>query len=205
MSKINLPLGIDNFEKLRTSGCYYIDKTGFIKELLDETFEVNLITRPRRFGKTLTMSMLAEFLDIRKESRELFLGLEISEYEEFCKGWMNQWPVLFLTLKDANGKTFEGAFNRRKFVEYFVFNGLFDTISYFDYKEDYYHAFVAGLFTGAGYEVSSNSEQGMLKACEEALLQIERQQYAQNLKNKGYETVLCEEVSDKGAVIVERM
>ena len=55
---IRLPLGIDGFRKLRTSNCYYIDKTGFIEELLEETFSVNLITRPRRFGKTLTMSML---------------------------------------------------------------------------------------------------------------------------------------------------
>lgn len=61
MVKVNLPYGIDNFAKVRTSGCYYIDKTGFIRELLSETFDVNLITRPRRFGKTLTMSMLAEF------------------------------------------------------------------------------------------------------------------------------------------------
>lgn len=79
MGKVNLPYGIDNFAKVRASNCYYIDKTGFIKELLSETFDVNLITRPRRFGKTLTMSMLAEFFDIRKDSREIFEGLEISE------------------------------------------------------------------------------------------------------------------------------
>lgn len=116
MTKIKLPLGIDNFEKLRTSGCYYMDKTGFIRELLDETFEVNLITRPRRFGKTLTMSMLSEFLDIRKDSSRLFEGLEIVEDAEFCEKWMNQWPVLLLTLKDVNGKNFEGAYGILQFV-----------------------------------------------------------------------------------------
>ncbi|EET58533.1 hypothetical protein BRYFOR_09541 [Marvinbryantia formatexigens DSM 14469] len=110
MAKVNLPYGIDNFEKVRESNCYYIDKTGFIRELLSETFDVNLITRPRRFGKTLTMSMLAEFFDIRKNSRKLFEGLEISKYTEFCSEWMNQWPVLFLTLKDVEGDCFEDAY-----------------------------------------------------------------------------------------------
>ncbi len=76
--KLNLPYGIDNFAKLRTNNCYYVDKTGFVKELLSETFDVVLITRPRRFGKTLAMSMLAEFFDIRKDSCRLFEGLEIT-------------------------------------------------------------------------------------------------------------------------------
>lgn len=80
------------------------------KELLSETFDVNLITRPRRFGKTLTMSMLAEFLDIRKDSRELFEGLTVAQDKEFCEKWMNQWPVLFLTLKDVNGAEFDMAY-----------------------------------------------------------------------------------------------
>ncbi len=110
MARVNLPYGIDNFEKVRESDCYYIDKTGFIKELLSETFDVNLITRPRRFGKTLTMSMLAEFFDIGKDSRKLFEGLEIAKDTEFCSEWMNQWPVLFLTLKDVDGDSFEDAY-----------------------------------------------------------------------------------------------
>ncbi len=77
MANLNLPYGIDNFEKIRINHCYYIDKTEFIKELLTETFDVNLITRPRRFGKTLTISMLAEFFDIRKDTRAIFSGLAI--------------------------------------------------------------------------------------------------------------------------------
>ena len=72
MSMVNLPYGMDDFAKVRESDCYYVDKTGFIKELLSETFDVNLITRPRRFGKTLMMSMLAEFFDCRKDSKKLF-------------------------------------------------------------------------------------------------------------------------------------
>lgn len=110
MAKVNLPYGIDNFAKVRESNCYYIDKSGFIKELLSETFDVNLITRPRRFGKTLTMSMLLEFFDIRKDSQKLFDGLKIAKDTEFCEEWMNQWPVLFLTLKDVNGRKFENAY-----------------------------------------------------------------------------------------------
>lgn len=110
MANINLPYGIDNFEMVRTSGCYYVDKTGFIEELLEETFSVNLITRPRRFGKTLTMSMLAGFFDIRKDSSALFEGLEISRNTELCQKWMNQWPVISLTLKDVEGRQFEKAY-----------------------------------------------------------------------------------------------
>ena len=110
MAKVNLPYGIDDFAKVRESNCYYIDKTGFIKELLDRTFDVNLITRPRRFGKTLNMSMLAEFFDIRKDSKKIFEGLKIAKDIEFCAEWMNQWPVLFLTLKDVDGRKFDSAY-----------------------------------------------------------------------------------------------
>lgn len=110
MAKVNLPYGIDNFEQLRERNCYYIDKTNFIKKLLSDTFAVNLITRPRRFGKTLMMSMLSEFFDIRKDSKKLFEGLEITKDKDFCEKWMNKWPVLFLTLKDINGRTFDRAY-----------------------------------------------------------------------------------------------
>ena len=110
MVNIKLPVGIDSFEKLRTNECYYMDKTGFIKELLNDKFEVNLITRPRRFGKTMIMSMLAEFFDIRKDSKTVFEGLEIFMDKELCSKWMNQYPVLFLTLKKVEGLNFEGAY-----------------------------------------------------------------------------------------------
>lgn len=116
MTNINLPYGIDDFELVRTSGCYYIDKTGWMEELLSETFSVNLITRPRRFGKTLTMSMLAEFLDIRKDGKGIFEGLRVSENKAFCEKWMNQWPVLFLTLKDVEGNRFEDAYDMLQYT-----------------------------------------------------------------------------------------
>lgn len=114
MANLNLPYGIDNFEKIRINHCYYIDKTEFIKELLTETFDVNLITRPRRFGKTLTISMLAEFFDIRKDTRAIFSGLAISENPDICNQWQNKWPVLYLTLKDINGRNFQKAYGLLK-------------------------------------------------------------------------------------------
>lgn len=114
MDRLRLSVGIDSFEKLRTSGCYYIDKTKFIEELLQDRFEVNLITRPRRFGKTLAMSMLADFFDIRKDSRDIFKGLEVAENKKLCEKWMNQWPVLSLTLKNVEGLNFINAYGLLK-------------------------------------------------------------------------------------------
>lgn len=114
--EIHLPLGKDSFEKLQKENCYYIDKTGIIEELVSQRFEVSLITRPRRFGKTLMMSMLEDFFDIEKESREDFKGLVISENERLCAEWMNRWPVIFLTLKSVNGNNFEDAFDRLKIL-----------------------------------------------------------------------------------------
>lgn len=105
-----LPIGIEDFTELRTEKYYYVDKTEFIWELLQKRFKVNLITRPRRFGKTLTMSMLSDFLDIRKDSKEIFKGLAISKKRDLCASWMNQWPVLFLSLKNIEGLNFEGAY-----------------------------------------------------------------------------------------------
>lgn len=116
MKEIMVPLGIDSFDELRTAGYYYIDKTKFIEELLTDQFKVNLITRPRRFGKTLTMSMLADFFDIRMDSRRIFEGLDILENEELCKRWMNQWPVLSVSLKDIEDLTFSDAYAQLAFV-----------------------------------------------------------------------------------------
>ncbi|MDO5405797.1 MAG: AAA family ATPase [Eubacteriales bacterium] len=107
---IEFPLGIDSFEKLRSTGRYYVDKTEFIGRLLQNTYEVNLVTRPRRFGKTLAMSMLEDFFDISKDSSADFEGLKIRENQELCAKWMNQWPVLFLTLKSVEGNDFESAY-----------------------------------------------------------------------------------------------
>lgn len=109
---IHIPLGIDNFQKLRQEHYYYIDKTLFIRKLLSQRFEVNLITRPRRFGKTLTMSTLEAFFDIRRDSRNIFSGLDICQDVELCDQWMNQWPTIFLTLKNVEGDQFCDAYER---------------------------------------------------------------------------------------------
>lgn len=100
-----LAIGNDNFRKLREKGSYYTDKTRLIEEFLDSEVEVTLVTRPRRFGKTLNMSMLAEFLDCSKDSREIFEGLQImeSEYAEE----MNCYPVLFFTFHNVKGTSAE--------------------------------------------------------------------------------------------------
>lgn len=106
---LSLPLGIDDFAKIREDGFYYIDKTAFIIELLSTRFEANLITRPRRFGKSLTMSMVEDFFDISRDSKAHFDGLEISKETKLCEEWMNKWPVVFLTLKDVEGLNFDDA------------------------------------------------------------------------------------------------
>lgn len=110
MANLKIPVGISDFEKIRKNQYYFVDKSGLIEELLNtESNEVTLITRPRRFGKTLGMSMLASFFDIRRDSSELFQGLKISQKEELCQKWMNQYPVLFLTFKDVDGLDFQSA------------------------------------------------------------------------------------------------
>ena len=112
-NKLYIPVGISDFKKIRENDYYYIDKSGLIKELLKrESAEVTLIIRPRRFGKTMGMSMLAHFFDIRSDNRRLFDGLEITRDEVLCGAWMNQYPVVFLTLKDIDGLTFEDAYER---------------------------------------------------------------------------------------------
>ena len=113
MVNLNIPVGISDFEKIRNNGFYYVDKSSLIAEILkDEPTEVTLITRPRRFGKTLGMSMLRSFFDIRKDSKELFEGLEISKNTSLCTEWMNQWPTIFFTLKDIDGLNFDEAYGQ---------------------------------------------------------------------------------------------
>ena len=117
MNDLKVPVGISDFAKIQNYGYYYVDKTGLIADLLEkETAEVTLITRPRRFGKTMGMSMLANFFDIRKDSQEMFEGLEISKNTALCSEWMNQWPVLFLSFKDVDGNCFENAYEMLKFA-----------------------------------------------------------------------------------------
>ncbi len=117
MKKINIPVGISDFEKIRKENYCYIDKSGLIKELLEHNpVEVMLITRPRRFGKTLAMSMFASFFDIRKDSSDLFKKLEISKEKSLCENWMNQYPTLFLSLKRVDGLNFSSAYEMLRSV-----------------------------------------------------------------------------------------
>ena len=110
MTDLKIAVGISDFEKIRSNGFYYVDKSGLIAELLKNSFaEVTLITRPRRFGKTLAMSMLASFFDIRRQSRAYFEGLDIMNNPELCAAWMNQYPALFLTFKDVDGLDYASA------------------------------------------------------------------------------------------------
>ena len=111
MKALNIPVGISNFEKIRNNGFYYVDKTGLIEELLKTEAEVTLITRPRRFGKTLGMSMLESFFDIRKNSRKLFEGLEIARQSELCSKWMNQYPTVSVSFRQVDGLSFTSAYD----------------------------------------------------------------------------------------------
>ena len=104
-NKLKLPVGIENFEEIRKSGFYYIDKTRLIEQLLRNWGKVNLFTRPRRFGKTLNMSMLKSFFEIGTDS-SLFEGLYISNNTELCNEYMGKYPVIFLSLKGVDGLTF---------------------------------------------------------------------------------------------------
>ena len=103
-----LPIGIENFEKLRQEDFYYIDKTQLIEQLLTRWGEVNLFTRPRRFGKSLNMSMLQSFFEIGKD-KTLFDGLRISDNQELCEKYQGKFPVVSVSLKGINGATYEEA------------------------------------------------------------------------------------------------
>ena len=112
MNKMNIPVGISNFEKIRDGDFYYVDKTGLIAEILHEKAEVTLITRPRRFGKTLGMSMLESFFDIRKDSRKWFEGLEIRKHQAMCDAWMNQYPTISISFRQIEGLCFDDAYQQ---------------------------------------------------------------------------------------------
>ena len=117
MGNPNIPVGISDFKEIRENNNYYIDKSGFISELLtDGAAKVTLITRPRRFGKTLGMSMLYYFFNVRNESQKLFEGLEISRNHELCEKWLNKWPTIFLTFKDIDGLDFASAYDQLVFT-----------------------------------------------------------------------------------------
>ena len=111
---MKIPVGKESFEEIRRDENYYVDKTELIYDLLNSTDnKVTLFTRPRRFGKTLMMSMIESFFSIQKgDSHDVFEGLNIMKHEAFCAEWMNQYPVLFLTLKGVEALSFEDAYEK---------------------------------------------------------------------------------------------
>ena len=147
--RLKLPVGIDNFEKIRRENFYYIDKTKLIEQLLEQWGEVNLFTRPRRFGKTLNMSMLQHFFEIGAD-KTLFDGLYISDKQKLCEKYMGKFPVIFLSLKGVDGLTFENARYRliqliSKEAERFSFLADSTRLTWNDKKN--YHA-MTGLSNG---------------------------------------------------------
>ncbi|HCH83206.1 MAG TPA: hypothetical protein DE316_09010 [Eubacterium sp.] len=123
MKNLNIPVGVSDFTEIRKNGYYYIDKSGLIKDILKTaSTKVTLITRPRRFGKTLAMSMLDSYFDIRKESKQLFDGLEISQNQVLCSEWMNKYPTIFVSFRQVEGLDFKGAYDMLTVVIANLFN-----------------------------------------------------------------------------------
>ena len=114
---LKIGVGESDFAALREAGSYYVDKTELIYNLVEQTDnEVTIFTRPRRFGKTLMMSMIENFFNVRKDSKNIFEGLNITKHEEFCEKYMNKYPVVFISFKDAEALNFETAYDKLKIV-----------------------------------------------------------------------------------------
>ena len=123
MKNLNIPVGVSDFTEIRKNGYYYIDKSGLIKDILKTaSTKVTLITRPRRFGKTLAVSMLDSYFDIRKDSKQLFDGLEISQNQVLCSEWMNKYPTIFVSFRQVEGLDFKGAYDMLTVVIANLFN-----------------------------------------------------------------------------------
>lgn len=166
---LKLPVGIDNFEKIRQNGFYYVDKTSLIEQLFSNWGEVNLFTRPRRFGKTLNMSMLKYFFEIGTD-RSLFDGLHICANEKICSEHMGKYPVIFLSLKNAEGLNFDTA--KYQMVELIAreaerFPFLAKDINLSDRDREKYRALTA--FADGHYQMSDDVLYGSLQTLSELL------------------------------------
>lgn len=126
MDRIKLPISTADFERIREGKFYYIDKTRIISRIISDDADFILFTRPRRFGKTTLQTMLRSFFDIRKNSIQLFSGLDIEKDEAAVSVWMNKFPVIYLSLKDIDGATFESALYRFReiIIELFTANSF---------------------------------------------------------------------------------
>lgn len=175
--KTRLPMGIENFEEMRTQQFYYVDKTGLIRELLENFAKVTLFTRPRRFGKTLNMSMLKYFFEIGSDST-LFDGLEIAGERELCREYMGKFPVISVTLKSVSGRTFDeakGMLRRIIGKEMIRFQFLMQSDRLTELERDQYGALVHMDKTG----VFTMSDE-LLKDSLLTLSQLLRKHYRQN-------------------------
>ena len=179
-----LPMGIENFKEIRTGGFYYVDKTGLIKTLLENPGKVNLFTRPRRFGKTLNISMLKYFFEAGSdvmpfENGTLFKDLEISKEKELCEEYMGKFPVISITLKGATGESFEDAkVMLRRIIgkEAMRFRFLLESDRIDDAERSQYEALVSMDKTGA-FTMSDE----LLKDSLQTLSQLLQRHYGQSV------------------------
>ena len=179
-----LPMGIENFREIRTGGFYYVDKTGLIKTLLENPGKVNLFTRPRRFGKTLNMSMLKYFFEAGSdvmlfENGTLFEELEISKEKELCEEYMGKFPVISITLKGATGESFEDAKGMLRRIigkEAMRFRFLLESDRIDDAERSQYEALVSMDKTGA-FTMSDE----LLKDSLQTLSQLLQRHYGQSV------------------------
>ena len=179
-----LPMGIENFREIRTGGFYYVDKTGLIKTLLENPGKVNLFTRPRRFGKTLNMSMLKYFFEAGSDvmlfdNGTLFEELEISKEKELCEEYMGKFPVISITLKGATGESFEDAkVMLRRIIgkEAMRFRFLLESDRIDDAERSQYEALVSMDKTGA-FTMSDE----LLKDSLQTLSQLLQRHYGQSV------------------------
>ena len=168
---MTLPTSIDDFRKLRTRNKYYVDKTLFIKDFINYDDEVALVTRPRRFGKTLNMTMLREFFDITKDSKKIFEGLAIMETE--YGSLINTKPVIYLTFKNCSGESIDDlkdSMARQMFKEYIRFGKVFknkvdeDDIDYYIFYQTYGTLKKAFEARSEGRETVSRVDTGLLRS-----------------------------------------
>ena len=179
-----LPMGIENFREIRTGGFYYVDKTGLIKTLLENPGKVNLFTRPRRFGKTLNMSMLKYFFEAGSDvmpfdNGTLFEELEISKEKELCEEYMGKFPVISITLKGATGESFDDAkVMLRRIIgkEAMRFRFLLESDRIDDAERSQYKALVSMDKTGA-FTMSDE----LLKDSLQTLSQLLQRHYGQSV------------------------
>lgn len=167
-----LPIGIENFAEFSTEDFYYVDKTLFIAELLQNWGKVNLFTRPRRFGKSLNMSMLKYFFEIGSDPA-LFDGLKIMQEKELCEKYMGKFPVISISLKSVDGRSFESASAALKTVignEALKFHFLLESKNLTDMEKDSYQRLIkVGVGSRAIFDMTEDVAAAGLKTLSQLL------------------------------------